>query len=392
MTISKIKQFNINEYCSWMLSQCSPHNCIITAGIEGEIDISHFKNAVKSASINQPQLRYTISLDICGFIPTDRSIDINEIHLDTDWRKIAENELSKPFLHNDSLARITVLKTKTMQYIILCFHHIIGDGNSGINFLSKILYYYNDPKYIEKIHTDKENEILLPTPKPQTLSTDQVFSETVKTKISGIHIKNDLIPAIENKTKALGCSLNSYLSLMILEAASEVFNTNEFDVAMSVDLRKRNVNQSFQNLKFLTSWIDFKWKANDSAKSIQSKIRSGFHEKQHLKNLISLNEVINQRKNHSDFINAFSSKNPSICISNCGKINIPTNESVALKLIELHLSVNCQAYLGARNSFTIPFSQLNQNGIFINVNYVDTLVCEKEIKIFLSFLEQKLIC
>lgn len=391
MTIPKIKQFNINEYCSWILSQHSPHNCIITAGVEGEIDIAHFKKATKSASIHQPQLRYSISPDICGFIPTNKSISIHEIYLDIDWQKIAENELAKPFLHNDSLARITVLKTKTTQYIILCFHHIIGDGSSGINFLFRILHYYNHPENFKKTFHDKEKELLLPTPEPRIL-TNQACSENIKTKINGIHIKNDLMSAIEDKTKALGCSLSSYLSQKILEAASEAFHTHEFDVTMSADLRIRNENQSLHNLKFHTSWIDFKWQVNDSAKAIQSKIRAGFHENQHLKNLTTLNKAVNQHKNHSDFLNAFLSKKPAICISNGGKINNPTNENSALKLIELHLSVNCQAYLGASNSFTIPLSQLNQHGLFINVNYADTLVSEKEIKIFLSFLEEKLIC
>lgn len=30
--------FNVNEYCSWILSQGSPHNCTITIGVKGELD------------------------------------------------------------------------------------------------------------------------------------------------------------------------------------------------------------------------------------------------------------------------------------------------------------------------------------------------------------------
>lgn len=142
----QIRQFYVNEYCSWILSQNSQHNCIITIGIEGDIDSEKLNIAVKIASIEQPHLRYGIWPNTCGFALTNNPLLIKEINQDIDWRVIAENELSRQFLDGEVLARITVLKNKMRQYIIFCFHHIIGDGTSSINFLLQIIRIYNRSK------------------------------------------------------------------------------------------------------------------------------------------------------------------------------------------------------------------------------------------------------
>lgn len=204
MTTQKIIPFNVNEYCSWILSQNSPHNCIITLGIEGDINIARLKDAIKTISIDEPQLQYSISPDICGFISTNSPVPIAEIYQDVDWRVIGESELAKPFLYGDVLAKITVLKTKTIQYIILCSHHLISDGSSSIDFLLRIVNFYNYPKSLDKsVQKDKKKEFILPTPKPRVLVT-HIPPIKAKTKIRGFHIPNELIEKIEKKQKQRG--------------------------------------------------------------------------------------------------------------------------------------------------------------------------------------------
>lgn len=288
------------------------------------------------------------------------------------------------------LARITVLKTDSAQYIILCFHHIIGDGSSGIDYLLQIMHFYNYPNPLNVVEPQDEiKKLIQPIPKPRVLAL-QACLTIAKTKIKGIHITNDLINSIENKAKIEGGTLNGYLSALILESASQVFNIDEFNVSMSVDLRRKNSSRTVRSLKFHTSWIDFVREKSDTSKIVQSKIRDRFRNKQHIKNLIDLSDTVDQRDNDADFAKLFIASQPTICVGNNSKVSNSDNENSTLKLTELHSSVNCQAYIGARHSCTIQLCQLSQQGLSINVNYVDTLMDEKEINFFISCLEEKL--
>lgn len=176
----------------------------------------------------------------------------------------------------------------------------------------------------------------------------------------------------------------------ILESASQVSNADEFNVSMAVDLRRKNSVRPIYPLKFHTSWIDFVWQKSDTPKIVHSKIRDSFRNKRHVKNLMNLNEVVNRRKNDVDFAKSFIASSSSISISYNSKIDNSDSENCVLKLIALHSSVNCQAYLGAPHSFAIQMCQLSNQGLFVNINYPDALVDEKEINLFISFLQKKL--
>lgn len=387
------QSFNANEYSSWILSQGSPHNCIIVAGIKGGIEFELLQNAINLASMEQAMLRYSIAGDVCGFVEVNQAIPTREIDHENDWRKIAEEELAKPFADLEVLARITVLKSKSVNYIIFCFHHIIGDGSSGIHFLLRTLHFYDNTKSSE--HTIKylQKNDKLPTPEPK-ITVEKVCAPNSITKIKGVRIDLDAMHRIECHAKNKGYFLNAYLSEIILQTTFIVFEQNQYTVSMPIDLRKRNKNNRYFPLKFHTSCINFEASNNITAKAIQSKIREAFRKKQYIENLSLLNNMINQRTSDLEFSKLFISKAPALCISNAGVIDtasIQDSVNASLQLVEFHLSVNAQSYMGTAESFTVQLTQLENQGLFININYPFPLISEEKMSYFLNRLEQELL-
>ncbi len=393
-----IKNFNTNEYSSWILSQGSPHNCIIVAGVSEDIEIDRLKKSVQLASSEQEMLQYSISRDVCGFIKINEAMPVSETH-DQNWQTVAETELAKNFSDNGVLARIILLKNKNIQYIVLCFHHIVGDGISGIHFLLRILHFYCDldasssPNFKNLLR-----DFTIPEPNSR-LAEGYAFNPSAVTKIQSIKIDLAAVKRIENMAKISGFSLNAYLYANILQVASDVFDTNYFNVSIPVDLRVKKNNPIIFPLKFHTSWIDFQWKKAisentlETVQFLQSQMRSDFRKKQYISNLNILTEQINKRENNFNFSKSFISKEPTICISNAGAIDtIMRDRNIILpfQLVELHLSVNAQAYMGTHDSFTVQLSQLKNYGQFININYPSSLINEQKISYFLDRIKEKL--
>lgn len=384
--------FNVNEYCSWILSQGSPHNCIIVAGVKGLLELNRLQQAVEEAGHEQPMLGFSISANHCGFIKTHKKLGVQCVAGNREWRNVAEDELSKPFIDTEALAQITVINSGDIHYILLCFHHVIGDGASGIQFLLRIIEIYNNAHV--SITT---NEIECDIPASNvTPYFDKAEKPECATKITGISIDNERMRQVESKAKKLGCSLNAYLSAKLVQAAGEIFKVPSFDISMAVDLRRKIKGESFVPLKFLTSWIDFKAniETDNFAETMHKHIRRCFREKQQFQNLNVLNEMVYSCSNNANFAKAFISTQPTICISNSGITESPfitPNNKDELKVVELHLSVNAQSYMGTKDSFTVQLSRLKEQGQFINVNYPDPLVSGKKIDSFLECFENSLI-
>ena len=104
--------------------------------------------------------------------------------------------------------------------------------------------------------------------------------------------------------------------------------------------------------------------------------------------------MINDRKNDNDFAKSFISNGPSICISNGGNIEDKYKDEtdIALRLKEIHMSVNTQSFMGTKDSFTTVVTMLNSQSIFINVNYPYPLISDAKIDQFIASLYNKITC
>jgi len=185
--INKEQFFNVNEYCSWILSQGSPHNCIIVSGVKGVPELNRLQQAVEEARHEQPMLGFSISDNHYGFIKTCQKLEVQCITDNKGWRRAAENELSKPFIDGEALARITIINSGDTHYIVLCFHHVIGDGVSGIQFLLRIIEIYNNAHALITANVIK-SDILVPNVTPYF---DKVEKPEYVTKITGVSISSE---------------------------------------------------------------------------------------------------------------------------------------------------------------------------------------------------------
>ena len=194
----------------------------------------------------------------------------------------------------------------------------------------------------------------------------------------------------------LGCSLNAYLSGNILKSAKKVFDVPCFNVSMAVDLRRRFDLQHFYPLRFLTSWISFQSNGLNSnfPKYMQSCIRRCLTTKQYLENLDALSQKISSRKDNVSFAKNFISQQPSICITNSGTIDDITAFSAAddaIKIIEWHLSVSVQSYMGTADSFTVQLNALKDIGQFIKINYPEPLMSSEKVSDLLDSIQKDLL-
>ena len=390
MTHHKQHDFNVNEYCSWILSQGASHNCIIVAGVKGGVVLNKLQEAVKAASLEQSMLGFSIANEYCGFVPTDHQIQVQYISDMVNWLKVAEGELAKPFLDGEVLARITLIDGDGVQYIILCFHHVIGDGTSGTQFLQRIISFYNHPSSI--IITGRA-PINAPIPSEKKVFR-AAFHPKCTTKIANIFLDLEKMQFVEAGAIRLGCSLNAYLSANLLKAALEVFGVSHFNISMAVDLRREVDTQSFYPLKFLTSWIDFKSDglSGHFIEGLQSNVRRCLKAKQHLNNLNALNQKINYRNDDVSFAQDFISRRSSVCITNSGMIDdITAFSDGAIKIVEWHLSVSVQSYMGTHDSFTVQLNGLKGVGQFIKINYPDPLVSSEKVSDLLTCVQKNLL-
>lgn len=319
----------------------------------------------------------------CAFIPVEAKVKVREIFDEIPWQAIAEKELATSFSFEETLARITVLKNSLGRFILICFHHIIGDGISGIDFLKQILHYYAYPQ--EKLQMNPES-IEIPTPQPKISFAPEIKIK-VRTKVKTLHIEDNIIQDLRNDATINGLSLNACLSYLILESASTAFQVSKFQFSIPVNLRQKS--HLLNPLRFYTSWIDFEWEPSISIPSI---IKQKLRDQTAINNMHALTEVINKRKSDKDIL-IHDNPIPRIFISQTKIFNNALDHD--LKLTECHLLVNCECYHHTHSSLTIQLSELENYRLFINVNYCDALMQETEVDLFLRNLKsifQGIVC
>lgn len=392
-----VGKFNVNEYSSWIISRESPHNCLIVAKYQGRINLNQLQKAINIASETQEMLQYSISTKICGFILKEGDIPIYEFEANDSWERFGETELNTFFSEGKALARFTILRAKEFGYIMFCFHHIIGDGASGIQFLLDIIDLYNSGFMADIKSFKKKTNVplnLWPEIRPPNILKPK---KNIITKISSLLYDEQITSSLINHVKENGSTLNSFLSSQILLSMNEVFNNTFVNVCFPVDLRKTKYLCDGLKLKFFTSWISIfiTGLQNKDGKKlcnlIKNEIKSQLNRREYFYNLKKLLDNINSRQNDSAYVNSFISTEPTICISYSGNIKKPyLDENYKLKLTEIHMSVSTQGYMGTPNSFTVQLTKLNNKKIFININYPFPLIQEDIIKKFLESLDKKI--
>jgi NRPS condensation-like uncharacterized protein len=239
-----IRKFNVNEYNSWLLSRSSPHNVIIAAAVSAHFDKMGFVKALKAVCSDNPILKLSISPNLCSFIQRNKEIQINFDYPCNSWEKVVENELTLFFSAGDALLRINIISINNSHHIIICFHHIICDGKSALEFLSSIINHYNSPSsYINSNNRTDNAELVIERIIPKPIIFPSGNNHIVNTtKICSKTVANGSIKLIVENSKKIKKSVNSILSSLVISAYHDTFNmSNKITIMQPIDLRIKEI-------------------------------------------------------------------------------------------------------------------------------------------------------
>lgn len=379
-----MRKFNVNEYYVRILEQGSPQNMIIVVKVAEEYDIEKFQIALHQEAEIQPMLNVSFSASSFCFIPKEKEITQNIIKTTKEWTIFVENELRKKFNSGDSLLRTTFINNPKAKYIIFCFHHIIADAVSGINFILNVFrrYYEWVPRsncIIPKLELFPDNIPFYPDER----RIGSVITPASQTKIDGFVLTNN----IANIIKKINVTVTAYLTSCIMLSMQEVFHTALTEFIIATDLRDNEKNRKNEPLQLFASCLsigplknnysDKKILANLFNLEIKKQLEAGYS----WNSRSDLYRIIKGRKSDNYFAKQFISNSSRVFVSNCGDTKIPKIDNLPI-ISELYIFVNCQSYMGTDDSFTIQVTSLDKKKSFCSISYPDPIVKEEKIKEF----------
>lgn len=117
------------------------------------LDIEFLRKAVKKVLQKHPILRSSIRMDENGkaYYHVEDEVEsaffVETINNDRDWISTVYEEQKKPFiLSQPPLIRFTCLKNESEMQLVMCVHHILADGLSGIRILQDIISFVENPE------------------------------------------------------------------------------------------------------------------------------------------------------------------------------------------------------------------------------------------------------
>jgi NRPS condensation-like uncharacterized protein len=117
------------------------------------LDIAFLREAVKKVLQKHPILRSSIRVDENGkaYYHVEDEVEpefyVKTINNDRGWISTVAEEQKKPFiLSQPPLIRFICLKNESKMQLVMCVHHILADGLSGIRILQDIISFVENPE------------------------------------------------------------------------------------------------------------------------------------------------------------------------------------------------------------------------------------------------------
>lgn len=385
VTKLKIRDFNTLEFTSWVLSSSSPHNGIVALKLNEKADLTGLETALVLAIKNQPMLSVTINSEASGFFTTNSILTIEKIDDNRALKEICDAELAKEFKYGDSLVRFFYINN--LDYLICVFHHIIGDAASCIQLLNGVLnIYYGKSSDIKFTEENFPNFLdVYPKSNISLFIRDSICSNNI-TKTDYVVFSGDTYVEMIRNFNNRFISINSQIAFFLFKAACESFNLNYYTINMPFNLRRLRNITSDDRLSFFTSYVSCEIGVENTMEDISKKTRAEFLKGRPMINIHRTNEILSEVTSGVDFINRFSSYEPSLVISS-NKIN--TGDKLSY-ISDLLIFVNAQNYFSSSGSFTIQYG-LTESSLSICVSYPHPLVNQEKINLFFNNLKKLLI-
>jgi hypothetical protein len=362
----KVRDFNVNEYSSWLINQSAPHNGVISVTLNSKIDVGALERRVRSLCLSEPMLRLTTYREQVGFFACEERVPFHVYKLEgSDWQIVASREINTRFDCGKALAKFSVYQCSDGRSIVIfTFSHVISDALSAIHFHLRLIQ--GDVCVdVKMLYPDYLNLY------PGCLGKTPIKEKNITTSLKGIKITGDDMLQVARNLSLYNCSLNTYISACSIIAAMTIFDLSAINVSTSVDLRR--IKGCDQTMCFFTSWLSFDAlrEQADSLTTMIDKVRNEIkHQminKTYMKNLYHLNDRIRSSTDGEHFVNSFISSRPTLFISNCGNSEkLKTKD--ASELLELHACATSHSYMGTKDSFTLQVFVIDDEAIFIDLS------------------------
>jgi hypothetical protein len=110
------------------------------------------QEALQKVTIQHPLMHAQVHLADNGdaYYQIDANVEpqlqVEALTRDTEWLSIVAREQKKPFAWDRGpLIRFTCLHSEGRMQLLICFHHVLADGLSGITILKDLLFFLHHP-------------------------------------------------------------------------------------------------------------------------------------------------------------------------------------------------------------------------------------------------------
>lgn len=132
------------ERTIWRLDRIASLHNVMVAEIRGALSPSALREPLRRLARRHPLLRVKVSgvepLRFIGDGVPELAMRVVARSSDTTWQEVFDEELNRPFLPSDApLARVVLVSGEARSELLITFHHLIGDGFSGVIMLRELL-------------------------------------------------------------------------------------------------------------------------------------------------------------------------------------------------------------------------------------------------------------
>ena len=221
----------------------STYNLSFILKINGEVNLKKLEAAVQKVIGKHSLLRtFFVKKDdsyvqVLKGSTNNFGIKIKNIKCEfkKEWKKIKENLTKKINLETWPLFNITCVETQKNKTLIFCFHHLIFDGLSLVNFLKDISFFYNEREVVCESKTPQYYHYVT---WQQCKITTQKNIDFWEKKLDNFHYlklpydkKRNL--SLEKKTNYLQIKINRALAKKIRDF-SEGYKVTQYSIFLSI--------------------------------------------------------------------------------------------------------------------------------------------------------------
>jgi NRPS condensation-like uncharacterized protein len=412
-----LRKLGANERVVWQTIQAGSINFAAVAHVSGYIDKPALRTVLDLLSQRHPLLRTRIDIQQGGPVFTSRDVPAIPLRVvrrteDAQWLKEAEIEVNTVLPWSTGpLLRVVLLQGVDCSDIVIRFHHVVGDGMSGMYLMHDLMRLLGEicngkVPTLQPLPERPPVEELLPhvnglqgLAKSAALASKQMFNIIIRHPRKLPVDKN--APLEECSTRIVHCMLSeeetdtliercrrestsvhgAICAAMLISASRQICDSAQvhpvtLNCMSPVDLRPYLNPPLGEELGFFASMVITAHNVHnkggfwDLARSVRSQVQTSIQSGEPLVFVSLLDKLTPHNARPSDFARRASEIYPApIMVTNLRRITIPRVYG-PLTLEKLHFTVSNKAVPDLFNAAAVTFA----DKLTLNFSYVDPVV------------------